>query len=663
MKPRHGAPKKGHKKSRWILRFVLLALVAAAVVGAIYFAWAQTFDIHDVEKMHERTAVYDVDGKLYGRLAGENRVVVPLEKVARDFIDALLAREDTRFPRHHGVDFPGIARAVFRNLSHGKLREGGSTITQQLALNSFLGGKHTHSLHRKLLEAFLAWRLERNYTKSQILEMYVNRIFFGAGFYGVQTASEAYFNKPAAKLNLGESAMLVGLIRSPNRFSPFNNPKGAYAQRDTVLKRMAELKMITEKQADTALKQKVAIANRRVIAQENYAMDMVKHMLDELLSDDQIEDGGLKIYSTIDPALQKAAETALDAQLRKVEQKPGYAHPKRSQFTETQREENAATPYLQGAAIVIDNRSGGIRAIVGGRDYRESTFNRALFAKRQCGSTFKPFVYAAAFDRGLHADSEIDDGPIRPGELRSVRNYNPSNSDGTHRGFMPVADGLILSRNTMSVRVGDFAGMGGVAGVAKAAGLGDVPRNPSVFLGAFDTTLKDLAGAYTIFPNEGARRQTYIIERIDDSGGNTLYRAAHITASALKPGIASQISSLLEQVLTRGTASTSRAMGWSRPAAGKTGTTNDFHDAWFVGYTKSLTCGVWVGLDKPETIAKQGYGAALALPVWVQVMNAAAPQRYATADFPKRPGATDAENPRTVPQSIFKSFRDFFRGK
>src|SRR5437879_1661157 len=259
--------------------------------------------------------------------------------------------------------------------------------------------------------------------------------------------------------------------------------------------------------------------------------------------------------NTIDQFVVTHAQTALDAQLRKVHQKPGYAHPKRSESTAEQREENAATPYLQGAAILIDNHSGGIRGIVGGRDYRESTFNRALFSKRQCGSTFKPFVYAAAFGRGLHADAEIDDGPIRPGELRTARNWNPSNSDGTHRGFMPVADGLILSRNTMSVRVGDFAGLDEVARVARAAGLGDVPRNASIFLGSFDTTLRDLASAYTIFPNDGVRRQTYIIERIDDANGNVLYRASHASVSALKPDIVSQVSSLMEQVLTRGTAS------------------------------------------------------------------------------------------------------------
>jgi penicillin-binding protein 1A len=664
MKSKLGAFNKRRSSFHWKRWVILTGLAAGAGVCLVYGIWAQTFDIKEVEKMRERSAVFDMDGKLYSRFQGENRVVVPLDKVSDKFVQALLAREDTRFYKHHGIDFIGIVRAVARNILRGKLREGGSTITQQLARNSFeLGGRN---LHRKLLEAAVAMRIERNYSKRQILEMYVNRIYFGSGYFGVDTASEAYFGKPPGKLGLGESAMLVGLIRSPNRFSPFNNPKGAYAQRDDVLHRMADLEMITRAQADAAVQAKVAIAKKKPVTQENYAMDTVRNDLDVILSDDQITEGGLKIYTTIDPALQKAAESALDQQLTKIEQRSGYSHPKKSQFTAEQREENAPTPYLQGALVAIDNRTGGIRALVGGRDHRESTYNRALFARRQCGSTFKPFVYAAAFGRGLAPDAEIDDGPIRPGELRAVSNWNPGNSDGTYRGFLPAADGLVLSRNTMSVRVGDLAGVNEVTRIAKSAGLGDVPNTPSIFLGAFDTTVKDLTAAYTIFPNEGVRRQPYIIERIDDADGNVLYRAARASARAMRPDVSGTVSSVLEQVLTRGTAASARSLGWNKAAAGKTGTTNEFKDAWFVGYTKSLTCGVWVGLDHPATITKQGYGAALALPVWVQTMNAASAQRYPAAPLPAQQIAsrTQPEQPKreSLPSSILQSFKKFFGG-
>ena len=540
------------------------------------------------------------------------------------------------------------------NLIHRSVRQGASTLTQQLALNTFLGGKHVHSINRKLLEAALAFRIERNYKKDEILESYINRIYFGSGYYGVETASQAYFGKPASQLGLGESAILVGLIRSPNRFSPFKNPEAAATQRNVVLNRMADLKMITREQADATVAAKPVVSQKRIPAlQDNYATAAVLADLDILLSDDQIEEGGLRIYTTIDPVLQKTAESSIDEQLSQVEQRPGYPHPKKAAF---EAEEGSDTPYLQGSLIAIDNRSGGIRALAGGRDYRQSTFNRALLTKRQAGSTFKPFVYAAAFGKGLSPDAEIDDGPVRIGA------WSPSNSDGTFRGPMPAREGLILSRNTMSVRIGSIAGIDEVQRVATAAGLGNLPHFPSVYLGTFETTLKDLTSAYSIFPNGGIRRQPYLIERIDDSDGNILYRAAHISAPALDSGVSGLINSILSQVLERGTAATARSLGFTKPAAGKTGTTNDFKDAWFVGYTRSLTCGVWVGLDKPQTIVSKGYGSALALPVWVEFMNAASAKKYPAARFEQGGSLQFEGRPGSVPENIFRSVRKFFGG-
>jgi penicillin-binding protein 1A len=641
-------PKRGFKK-----RLILALFIAAAGVCLVYGTWAEFYDLSKVEDIPERSAVFDMDGKFYSRLRGENRVVVPLEKISPHFVKALLAREDTRFYGHHGVDPWGILRATVRNLLHGKLREGGSTLTQQLALNSFLGGKHTRSLNRKLLEAALALRIERNFSKRKILECYINRIYFGAGYFGAETASQAYFGKSAAQLNLSESAMLVGLIRSPNRFSPFRNLEAAYTQRDMVINRMADLKMITPVQAGAALESRVSIPKKRTpTLQQNYAMEAVLSDLDLLIGDDQIQEGGLRVYTTLDPQLQKAAMAAVDSQLRKVEERSGYPHPKRADYS---KEENSDTPYLQGALMAIDNRTGGIRAVVGGRDYSESTFNRAFLARRQIGSTFKPFVYAAAFGRGLSPDAEIDDGPIRIG------NWSPSNSDGTFRSPMPAREGLVQSRNTMSVRVGSYAGLAEVQRVAAAAGLNNVPRVPSAYLGAFETTLKELTSAYTVFPNGGLRRQPYLIERIDDSDGHVLYRAAHLSVPALDEYAVSLLNPILAQVLERGTAAAARSMGFNKPAAGKTGTTNDFRDAWFVGYTRSLTCGVWVGMDRPQTIVSHGYGSALALPIWVDLMNAAPPQRYPASAFESRSGGP-RPNRESLPENLFRSFRKIFGG-
>jgi penicillin-binding protein 1A len=663
-----GKRKSKFKISRGVwVGALIVVLVIGAVVCLVYGIWASTFDLKEVDNIPERSAVYDVDGKFYARLAGENRVVVHLEDVSDYFVKALLAREDSRFYSHHGIDPIGIARAIVRNVAHGHISEGGSTLTQQLALNTFLGGKHVRSLQRKLLEAFLAIRIEQNFTKKQIIEAYMNRIYFGEGVYGIETASQAYYGKHAKDLNLTQASMLVALIRSPVRYSPFEHLKRALLQRNEVLDRMAELKMITQQQCGGAEHEALGLARKPPGTQENYAMDAVRREVDQLLNSDQMMEGGLKVYTTIDPTLQAAGQTAVDTQLRKVEQKPGYKHPVRAQFAGQSLDTDAGTPYLQGALVMIDNRSGGIRAIVGGRDYTESRFNRALFAKRQMGSTFKPFVYAAAFAKGLQPTSPVDDGPIRPGELRSASNWHPENSDGTYHGDMPAEEGLIQSRNTMSVRVGDYAGIGAIQREAGLAGLSDIPNQPAIFLGAFEETLRDVTAAYTVFPNQGVRRQAYIIERIDDPDGQVLYRASHISARAIDSNLANEMTSVMTQVLERGTAAGARALGWTRPAAGKTGTTNDFKDAWFVGYTRSLTCGVWVGFDKPQQIAPRGYGAALALPVWVEAMNAATSMRYPTDDlggsWRNLPGSSGTpDRPRGLPASIFHSFQKFFTG-
>ena len=282
-------------------------------------------------------------------------------------------------------------------------------------------------------------------------------------------------------------------------------------------------------------------------------------------------------------------------------------------------------PYLEGAVVVIDNASGGIRALVGGRDYAQSKFNRALApANRQVGSAFKPFVYAIAFSHGLLPGAAISDGPIQPGEIDGAGNWSPANSDGTYGGTMPCSYGLVHSRNTMSVRVGQFAGLDAVQKVANDLGIAqNIPHGPASYIGSFESNLKDLTSAYTVFPNDGVRRQAYIIERIDDQQHKPIYLAAHITSQAIDPGAAWMTSEVMENVLTKGTAASARSLGFRLPAAGKTGTTNDYKDAWFVGYTSTLTCGVWVGFDQPTTIVARGYGAALALPVWTQVMNKA----------------------------------------
>jgi penicillin-binding protein 1A len=623
----------------WKITLLLLLAGAAFAVFLFYGTWAQSFDMKSVGEMPERSTVYDVDGKIYSRLAGANRLKVSLSEVSPQFIAAVLAREDTRFYEHKGIDWRGVLRALARDVVSRSAKEGASSLTMQLARNSLPLGGRTFS--RKLLEAMVALRIEREFTKQQILELYVNRIYFGTGCYGVETASQAYFGKNASKLNLSEAALLAGLIRSPNRFSPLKNPDGSAIQRDAVLDRMVALKKITPSQAEQAKKTKIVTHPKRMPQiQENYAMDAVQRALSLILTQDQMDDGGLSIYTTLDPSLQNAAQDALETQLSKIEHQANFRHPPKAEYKPPENGEgDAAMPYLEGAVVVIDNSSGGIRALVGGRDYAQSKFNRALApANRQVGSSFKPFVYAIAFSHGLLPGAAISDGPIQPGEIDGAGNWSPANSDGTYGGTMPCSYGLVHSRNTMSVRVGQYAGLDAVQKIATDLGIAqNIPHGPASYIGSFESNLKDLTSAYSVFPNAGVRKQAYIIERIDDQQHKPIYLSAHITSQAIDPGAAWMTSEVMEDVLTKGTAASARSLGFRLPAAGKTGTTNDYKDAWFVGFTSTLTCGVWVGFDQPTTIVAHGYGAALSLPVWTQVMNKASRHYPAEPLQPKMP--------------------------
>jgi penicillin-binding protein 1A len=652
-----------------------------------FYHWrASKFDMVGVTVMKERSTVYDLDGKVWGRMQGENRVPVKIGDVSQMFVASLLAREDTRFFSHWGVDPMGLARAVVRT-AQGK-QQGGSTLTQQLARNSFDSLGQRKSMDRKLLEVFVSFRIEDTYTKSDILEHYMNRIYFGSGVYGIEMAAKVYFGKPAAQLTLGEAAMIAGIIRAPTKASPFTNYKRAMAERDMVLERMknSDCDWIREKYGITddgiaaAKKAPLKIVSaKRMTTQENYAMDAILRDLDILLDDDQQDQGGLKIYTTIDPVLQDEAQKALDRQLTKVEAKPGYLHPKKSAFSEEMRLAELSTEYLQGAVVVVDNRGGAIRALVGGRDYRESKFNRALDSNRPIGSTFKPFVYAAAFEKGMSQWTPISDEAFGRGEIASAPNWTPDNSDDKYGGMLPAEDGLIRSRNTMTVRVGERAGLEAVKKIADAVGLDGMPLAPVSYIGAFGGNLKDLVTAYTVLANDGVKRQSYLIERIDNAEGEVIYRASHIRFAAMPKGVARTTTDVLSKVFERGTAVTAKELGWKFPSAGKTGTTNDYHDAWFVGYSTSLTCGVWVGLDKPAMIVPKGYGATLALPVWVDVMKRAGTDRYPALAFKgggehrtevmpvKKPSVPEDGGLRKPEpkqdQGLLRSFRDFFDRK
>lgn len=632
-----GRRKSGGSRLRKFGRLIRTGAIIAGIVavsGAIYYGKrAMEFDLALVKEIPERTLVYDRNGILMGHVAGhgENRVSVKASQVSEHFIKALLAREDNRFYDHHGVDPIGVLRALVTNVKSGGKAQGASTITMQLARNTY--GMREMSLQRKIMEAALAFRLEREYSKEEILTYYMNRVYFGSGLYGIERAAQGYFMKPASDLTLAEGAMLAGVIRGPSLLNPFRSMENAKDIQAEVLDRLVASDLVTKADAEAAKGQSITLRPPAMrLATGSYPLQSVFDLLEDYLAPHLIENGGLRIHTTIDEQLQKVAQTELNRHLTTIEQRPGYAHAPRSSH-----KDGTATKYLQGCVVSLDNQTGGIVALVGGRDFSESAFNRAFQARRQVGSTFKPFVYAVAFDRGgLQPNTPVSDDPVKIG------NWSPQNSDGTYRGMQPAAVGLINSRNTMSVRVSQIAGIPYIRGLAYELKFGDIPRSPVIALGAFESTPVTLTSAYSTFATGGVNLSPFLISKIELADGTVLYEHENAGKRLFPAKVAWTVSDLLGDVLDKGTATEARKLGYAAPAYGKTGTTNDYLDAWFVGYTDKLTTGVWVGLDQPKKIMERGYGSTLALPVWTEVMKAAETRpNFVAARLPgTRSGAT-----------------------
>lgn len=609
----------------------IISLYWGAALAGFYGLRARPYDMAKVAEMPQRSIILDRRGEELGRIHGEKRDVVDISKVSTYFLQAIIAREDERFYSHHGVDWMGVGRATLRNLKDRKFSQGASTLTMQLARNSFpLGEKwlafspKLQELDRKFLEIAISYRIEGNYDKTQILQHYVNRIFWGHSIRGIEEASRTYFEKNASELTLSEAALLAGIVRGPNAFSPFKDLESAQRERNTTLDRMVIAGAIKPEEAEAAKKEAVNVRPEwRRILHDTYAMDAIRRELERILEAENIELGGLVITTTIDHLVQKKAEEALDARLRQLERSQGYPHQTRTAWREAPGEKSQPQ-YIQGSVVAIENLTGAVLAIVGGRDADESKFNRALQAQRQVGSIFKPFVYLAAFDAGLRPQTLISDGPLQPGEIKGGAGWHPKNSDGKFGGDFPASYGLVRSRNTMSVRVGNYAGIDRVREVASDVGFAtDVPRKPASYLGAWEATPMEVASAYTVFPNDGQRYRPYLIDEIRDREGHVLYKTPPLPYFTTKAGSAWAISQILAEVTTSGTAAAVKTMGFTKPCAGKTGTTNDFKDAWFAGFTSSVTCAVWVGMDQPKRTVEGGYGATLALPVWAEVMKTA----------------------------------------
>jgi penicillin-binding protein 1A len=564
----------------------------------------------------QSSLVYAADGSLIGEIGKEWRTSVSIRTLPKYVPQAFVAVEDQRFYQHDGVDVVGVLGAL-KDAVQGDPR-GASTITQQLVGNMHpdIIDRRDRSLDRKLREQAAAREMEKRYTKEQILEAYLNQINFGHGWYGIEAASRHYFGKRAAQLTLAEAATLAALPKGPAVYDPIRYPQRAVERRNTVLSLMAGQQYITRTEANAARRQPLRLApNAGMSAPAPYFVDVVRQQAER--AGIPIENGGFRIHTTLDPALQTAATVALVEGTAALEMRPGWRHP-----TYVEREPGRSD-YLQGAVVAMDPFTGEVRALVGGRNYQASPFNRAVNALRQPGSAFKPIVYATAVADSLAANTTVQDTalaiPLENGDI-----YSPENSDGRFLGPMTMREALSRSRNPVAVDLALQLGMDSVIAMARRLGLDSpIAPYPSSAIGASVVRPVDLVAVYAAFANLGSRVEPRYVTRIEDRLGRTVWSPPPTGLElALDPRIAFIVRDMMRDVVERGTAqSVRRELPDTIPAAGKTGTTNDNTDVWFVGMTPDLVGGVWLGFDQPRSIMPGAGGGSLAAPIWAQMMS------------------------------------------
>lgn len=604
---------------------------------------AQGFDLAGVRQMEAASLLIDRHGVEFGKLFIQNRNPVPLREISPNLINAVIAAEDNRFYQHKGVDWMGVVRAMIENYRQGRIAQGASTVTQQLARNSFEMRERTYE--RKLVEMFLARRIEAQFSKEQIMEMYLNRVYFGSGFYGAEAASQGYFGKPAAQLDAGESAMLAGLLRSPQALSPWNNPRAATNIRNVVLHQMRDQGFISRQELRQNLEHQTAIRPRTNLHRVSYSHDLIRQQAIAALGFERAMNGGYRIHTTLDLSLQQAAEEALRAELDRIEKHPDFRHETyadyRAKHADKENRIDRGDPalrlpvprYLQGAVLALDNTTGGVLAMVGGRDFRHSEYNRAIQARRPAGTVFKPVVFASALDHGMSPATVVDDACLDNrfvmvgGATGILGEWGVERKGNEYEGQMTARRALVRGKNAATVRLGFQLGRTKLRETAQAMGIQSPLRNYSnAYLGSSEMTLEELTLAFTVFPNQGRRPEnTFIIQSIDDARGQEIYRAPARLVRAISGVAAFQTHLALEEVMTDGTDNVARTRDGLReiPAAGKNGTAYGFTDTYFIGYNNEITTGVWIGFDRPTRIYRGAFGRDLAMPVWVKFMNRA----------------------------------------
>ncbi|HEU4720757.1 MAG TPA: PBP1A family penicillin-binding protein [Gemmatimonadaceae bacterium] len=598
------------------LLLLLVAPLSAQTPGA---APKSTGPVWQIVPQPQSSLVYARDGSLIGEIGRESRTSVSIRTLPKYVGQAFVAVEDHRFYQHDGVDLIGVAGAIKGKILEGitgDRRGGASTITQQL-----VGNMHPDQIDRrdlspmrKIREQQAAREMERHYSKEQILEAYINTISFGHGWYGVESASRHYFGKPASRLTLAEAATLAALPKTPVGYDPTRFPDRAKTRRDLILGLMAQQGFITPQVAARTRQEPVRTAkDGGASAPSQYFVDAVRQATERLGVN--VATGGFRVHTTLDPALQRAAVEALTEGTAQVEQRKGYKHPT---FAAAKDKRDA----LEGAVVAMDPQSGDVRALVGGRDYALAPFNRATLSMRQPGSSFKPFVYAKALEDSLSAASIVPDTALRI-RLDNGRVYSPDNSDGKFLGAITMREALIHSRNPVAVQLAMRVGLDSVAAIAQRGGIDSpIAQVPASALGASVVRPLDYVAAYTVWANLGSTVEPRLVTRIEDPSGKVvLQRGPSVPQSVIDPRIAFIVRDMMRDAAERGTgASARRAVPASLPIAGKTGTTNDNVDVWFMGMTPDLVAGVWLGFDRPKTIAPGVAGGSLAAPIWGAMM-------------------------------------------
>ncbi|HWV37098.1 MAG TPA: PBP1A family penicillin-binding protein [Vulgatibacter sp.] len=623
--------RRSRRKSRLPWLQVAAALVAAGAVAVGVFAYAVLADLPSVEQLvdwepKESTKVFSSDGELIAEFFEERRTAIPPAEIPENLKRAILAAEDSHFYLHDGLDYLGIARTFVKNLTSGRIRGGASTITQQVVKTFLLSPERTYT--RKLKEAILARRLEETFSKDEILYLYLTQINFGHGRYGVEEAARFYFGKGAKDLTLRESSLLAGLPQRPAELSPLTHPENARNRQIYVLRQMLQNGWITQEEHDREAGRPIELAPRPEPPPGPYYAEEVRRYLVERYGVERTLTGGLRVTIGMDAKLQRAADAALREGLL------AYDERRRPKLAEGEERE----PEVQGALVAIDPRTRRVRALVGGWDFSKSSFDRAMQARRQPGSAFKPFVFGAALESGRWTPASlVADTPETFRDPWTGREWKPQNYErNVFEGNMTLRRSLARSKNTVAVRLISELGVDPVIDFARRAGIGsDLPANLTLALGTGEVTPMELANAFATLAAGGQRAEPILVEKVVDRDGTVLEEAQARTAQAISPALSYVLTRLLEAVVTEGTGRAANVLG--RPTAGKTGTTSDGRDAWFAGYTADLVAVSWTGFDEPKPLGRGETGGRTAIAAWVKLMKAAH-DGLPARDFPRPEG-------------------------